>query len=272
MNEKTKDSLPKGYAEYWYLSYNPGVAQAVEKGHFESGEEHYLIYGHKEKRKYKKPLINPYFFIKINNVLKRNKIHLSGKNNKIHYDSASLFNVSIEVNGNNNNIKIKGGTKLNDCKIHINGDNHTLFIGYYCTFNSTLFGFEDNGCSIIINDGTTLFGNGVFAAVEPNSRIEVGEDCMFSIYNDVRTSDSHSILDIHTNKRINHAKNVQIGNHVWVGAYAKILKGVIVADNCTIAMSSIVTKSFDENNCIIGGNPAKVISKGKNWSRERMYT
>lgn len=264
--------LPKDYNEEWYLRYNPGVAQAVEKGQLLSGKDHYLLYGYKENRKYKKPLINPDYFIKIKNIINKINICLNGNSNIIDYNSAILNNVSIKVNGNNNKIIIKGGTKLNDCKILISGDNHVLILGYYCNFNSTTFGFEDNSCSIIIKDGTTVFGNGVFAAVEPNSQIEIGEDCMFSIYNDIRTSDSHSILDITTNKRINPAKNIYIGNHVWVGAYAKVMKGVHVSDNSIISMSAIVTKSFNEDNCIIGGIPAKVISKGKNWSRERIYS
>lgn len=58
MNRNEINRLPKGYNEKWYLRYNPGVAQAVEKGQFLSGKDHFLLYGYKEKRKYKKPLIN----------------------------------------------------------------------------------------------------------------------------------------------------------------------------------------------------------------------
>lgn len=53
-------------------------------------------------------------------------------------------------------------------------------------------------------------------------------------------------------------KNVVIGNNVWIGANVVILPGVRIGNNTIIAAGAIVSKSF-EDNCIIGGNPAKKI-------------
>lgn len=53
---------------------------------------------------------------------------------------------------------------------------------------------------------------------------------------------------------------VTIGDDVWVGTNAVILPGITIGDNCVIAAGSIVTKSFSDN-CIIAGNPAKLIRK-----------
>ena len=44
-------SVPREYREGDYLDLNPDVAQAVAKGQFNSGAEHYLKYGYKENRK-----------------------------------------------------------------------------------------------------------------------------------------------------------------------------------------------------------------------------
>ena len=44
-------SVPREYREGDYLDLNPDVAQAVAKGQFNSGAEHYLMYGFKENRK-----------------------------------------------------------------------------------------------------------------------------------------------------------------------------------------------------------------------------
>lgn len=52
---------------------------------------------------------------------------------------------------------------------------------------------------------------------------------------------------------------IKIGNNVYIGNCALILPGVTIGNNVIIAAGSIVTKSFD-NNVIIGGNPARVIS------------
>lgn len=51
---------------------------------------------------------------------------------------------------------------------------------------------------------------------------------------------------------------ISIGNNVWVGDKATILPNVTIGDNCIIGANSVVTKSFPRN-CVIGGNPAKII-------------
>lgn len=54
------------------------------------------------------------------------------------------------------------------------------------------------------------------------------------------------------------SKLVVIGNDVWIGAHAKIMGGVKVADGAVIAVGSIVTKDVPAY-AIVGGNPAKLI-------------
>ena len=93
---------------------------------------------------------------------------------------------------------------------------------------------------------------------------------MFAQDIDVRTGDSHSIIDTDTNIRINGAKNVVIGNHVWVASHCIILKGNIVPDNCVIATGSIITKSFKNRGVIIAGNPGKIVKENINWDRKRI--
>lgn len=51
---------------------------------------------------------------------------------------------------------------------------------------------------------------------------------------------------------------VIIGNNVWIGEGVAILPNVTIGDNCIVGANAVVTKSFSEN-CIIGGNPAKII-------------
>jgi len=53
-------------------------------------------------------------------------------------------------------------------------------------------------------------------------------------------------------------KPIIIGENVWIGANSRILKGVTIGDNSVIAASSVVTKSVPVN-CIVAGNPAKVV-------------
>jgi acetyltransferase-like isoleucine patch superfamily enzyme len=101
--------------------------------------------------------------------------------------------------------------------------------------------------------------------------VEIGKDCMFAYDIDIRTGDSHSIIDSTTGSRINYAKDINIGNHVWVAAHSIILKGVSIADNCVIATGAVVVKGFNEQGIIVAGNPGKIVKRNITWSRERLY-
>ena len=87
---------------------------------------------------------------------------------------------------------------------------------------------------------------------------------------EIRTGDSHSIIDKKDNIRINHAKSITINNHVWIGAHSSILKGTCINNNSIVATRSVVTKVFNEENIIIGGIPAKQIKNNINWLKERI--
>lgn len=52
--------------------------------------------------------------------------------------------------------------------------------------------------------------------------------------------------------------NVNIGNDVWIGIDAIILKGITVGDGAIIGAGSVVTKSVPPY-AIVAGNPAKLI-------------
>lgn len=55
---------------------------------------------------------------------------------------------------------------------------------------------------------------------------------------------------------------VVIGDNVWIGAKAIILKGVKIGDNAIIAAGAVVTKDIPAN-CVAGGVPAKVLKMRK---------
>lgn len=68
-------------------------------------------------------------------------------------------------------------------------------------------------------------------------------------------SGGHDIYD----HRILTKSETRIGSYCWIGMNSMIMPGVTIGDNTIVASGSVVTKSFPEGNCIIGGVPAKKI-------------
>lgn len=197
---------------------------------------------------------------------------LKGANNVFDIDkSAILCNCTFDIAGNNNKIEISESSILNNVSFYIRGDNNKIRLGRKVRFNrGGSIWIEDVNCEAIIGENTT-FEDSHIAVTEPNSKITIGTDCMFAYDIDIRTGDSHSIIDSITNERINYAQNINIGNHVWIASHVSILKGVHISDNSVVATRAVVTKSFVENNILIGGMPAKKLKENINWDRQRIY-
>ncbi|MBM1105820.1 acyltransferase [Aurantibacter crassamenti] len=196
--------------------------------------------------------------------------NISGNNNTLKISaSARLINCEFEINGNNNTITIGADAFFKNVKFFIVGDANSIEISSNVSFNEggSLW-IEDENCEINIGMNST-FENAHLAATESDSKINIGNDCMFAYDIDVRTGDSHAIYDEHTNKRINFAQNVTIGDHVWIGAHASILKGVTIGSNSIVATRSVVTKKYNNENIILAGSPAKIIKENIKWTRDR---
>ncbi len=104
-------------------------------------------------------------------------------------------------------------------------------------------------------------------------KIELGENVMLASHVYVSDADWHDIY--HRTESPGKTAPIKLGNNVWVGQGAKILKGVTIGDNTVVAAGAIVTKSFPDN-IIIGGNPARKIGtlnkKNKMTKRDAMFT
>lgn len=195
-------------------------------------------------------------------------LRIKGRNgNSIIIKDAFLYKTKIRINGKNNIIVIHPENRLSNCLLHISGNNCEIVIGKHCHLAHMELWIEDDGGGIQIGYRTTMEG-GHIAATEGES-ITIGGDCMFSHRIEIRNGDSHVILDSTNKQRINAAKSILIGDHVWLGADSKVLKGAIVGDNSIVATGGIVTGNCEDSNSIYGGVPAKKIKDGVVWLRER---
>lgn len=178
-----------------------------------------------------------------------------------------LKGTSFEIKGTSNTVRLGRFSKINNCKFVIIGNFCQFVGGGNSVVRNTVFWIEDDYSCISYADSFTM-ESGHIASTEGNI-IKIGNDCMFSNDIEIRNGDSHSIYSTQSGIRINYADSVVIGNHVWLTAHVRVLKGTIIADDIIIGNSSIASGKFTQPNCIYAGNPIKVVKDHVNWRREK---
>ena len=106
-----------------------------------------------------------------------------------------------------------------------------------------------------IKSGTWLSPKTIFYTSNL-AKIEIGKNC--DIGPGVKfISGSHNIGTSERRAGSGFAKDIKVGDGVWIGGYSIILSGVNIGDGCVIAAGSIVTKDV-HSNTLVAGVPAKV--------------
>lgn len=172
----------------------------------------------------------------------------------------------ISFQGKNNTIVIyENDIQPVNCKI-ICAQNDVFVISHskYRIKNFTLLSSTQNNMCFI---GKNFACAGVHFILKGGTSISIGHDCMFSHDIIIQTSDMHAVIDIHSGSAINPSRSISIGDHVWCGMRATILKGVSIGNNSIIGACSLVSRRFSEEHVVIAGNPAKIVKKDINWDR-----
>ena len=177
-----------------------------------------------------------------------------GKNNEIEIGNVELkSSLTLRIYGNNNHVKIDSifCTKAIDIRI---GVSESLL---------------SNNCKIQLGKNFWSESNLQLLLYNHQNKLNVGDDCLFSNNITIRLGDRpHLIFDSETGEYIDNSPDgVIIGDHVWVGEKVYITKNVTIPNNCILAVNSVVTKRFQEANCVIAGNPAKVVKQNVQWIR-----
>ena len=175
--------------------------------------------------------------------------------------------VTSYVVGGGNSLIAKNGSFLDNTNVRIIGSNNTIIIGErvriapQCTLMIT-----GNHCKIEIGDDTTIRPVCQLECKEDYSQIIIGRDCMFSNHIHFRTNDGHFIYRKGTDERINLPRSIEVGDHVWIAAWVKVLKGVTICSGSIVGVNSLVTHDVEEN-CIAAGVPAKIVKRDIEWTR-----
>jgi len=184
---------------------------------------------------------------------------------KIQWSGAFCKHFKIVNHGKNNKIMIGKGCRFRDCTMEIYGDNNQIVIANDCVGHGLEI-WTSEGSQVEIQEHSHFAGKSHLAATE-GKMISIGERCLFASEIVFRTGDSHSMLDL-SGKRLNFAQNIHVGNHVWVGQHATVLKGTIIGNDCIVGINSLLTGKEYDSNCVIAGSPAKVIKRDVTWHHD----
>lgn len=181
---------------------------------------------------------------------------------KIIGSPVKIDSIRIIVNGKNNIIKIGNNVSFGRVVLDLRGDNNYIEIG-----DSTLIRGKilvDKASSVSIGAGTCFNFNTSEIEARDSTKIEIGEKCLFS-HMRMSTSDVHSIFNLDTKKRINKSKDIKISDHVWIAFDAFICKGAEIGENSVVGAKSLVSGGTYPRNCVIGGNPARILKTNITW-------
>lgn len=171
--------------------------------------------------------------------------------------------VEFRNNGKNNTVILYEGTLYDNCKLILSNENICIIEkSKFCLRNlSVLLQISKNS---IFKVGKNFLCWGVEFQSRDGRHFILGDNILISYGISIWNGDGHTILDEY-NKAINHSKDVFIGNNVWIGHRAEILKGTVIQDNSVVGACSVVNRAFYESNVIIAGQPAKIVKHGITW-------
>lgn len=113
--------------------------------------------------------------------------------------------------------------------------------------------------SVDIGDDVGMSG----CTIAARQRIVIGDRVLLGTGVLVTDNDAHPVHPAkrHDDRFLKKAP-VQIGNDVFVGARAIILKGVVIGDGAVVGAAAVVTRSVPAF-AIVAGNPARVIGDSR---------
>lgn len=143
-------------------------------------------------------------------------------------------------------------------------------IGSNCTINSGFFSnllglyqrtivVARGSAKIKIGDNTGISGAAIYAWED----IQIGNNCVIGANVKIFDTDFHPVdaeERLRGNRDAVKTRPVKIGDNVFIGVNAIILKGTELGNNCVVGAGSVVSGKFGDG-IVIAGNPARVIDR-----------
>jgi acetyltransferase-like isoleucine patch superfamily enzyme len=122
-------------------------------------------------------------------------------------------------------------------------------LGEYCVLDVPF------GGQLRLGDRVTLTMGAVIASA---AWVELGDDTIVGEYASIRDADHGMDLASPMRTQRLHAEPVCLGNDVWIGRGACVLRGVTVGCGAVIGANSVVTRSVEAGHIAVGA-PARIL-------------
>ncbi len=187
------------------------------------------------------------------------------------FGNVKMQNSTVVFSGKNNILYCDGDVVLNGAYLNFAGDGAVIYLCGGRPYKMSVEIYNDS----IFYMGRDNFINGyrqnVFKLSE-QKHIFIGNDCLLSFDLSFRTADPHLIYDAQTGKRLNYSKSIYVGDHVWIGQSALLLKGTQIHSGCIVGSMALLSNKKLPHQTSWGGNPAKQLRENVFWKRDCVHT
>lgn len=167
----------------------------------------------------------------------------------------------IDVDGNRTGIKVTGPKKITKTGMF-----------NYCWPGCLTVMFDANKVGLIqiedIKNARLILGDKFRCNYSTtidcsDADIKIGNNVVLGWNVTIKNNDGHYVVENGKDSII--SKKIIIKDHVWVCAYATVLKGVCIKKNSVVAYGALLTNTIDKENVLYGGVPAKMIKENISW-------
>lgn len=192
------------------------------------------------------------------NILEKNRI----------VGNPKINNSTISFKGNNNVLYCEGNVKITNAQFLFEGNNSIVYLS--STMNSQY------SITLVLYNNSTFFigreGNissPININIQESQNVIIGAECSLSSGVNIRTADIHPIYDNQTKQRVNYAKSVFIGDHVWIGHLAYVSRGVKIGSGAIVDNYSFVPHNAQiPSNSLVVGNPTRIEKQNVFFTKE----
>jgi acetyltransferase-like isoleucine patch superfamily enzyme len=160
-------------------------------------------------------------------------------------------------------LKLRHGRRLQTDGICFICPRVHLEIGRHATLRIGRWAWIGDGTKIRVHEGEVSIGAktvmGQECTISAYQHVSIGRECI--VADRVMLIDfDHGVVEVERPIRLQgiYKRDVRVGNNVWIGYGACILRGVTIGENAIVGASTVVTRDIPAN-AVVGGSPARVI-------------